>query len=292
MSSVCPPLFFPETMTPRIVLLTDDSVHGQLLLEAMHHRGIQPYAVVILTGSMAIPRRGTLLRRMRAWPGSAALAVRLRLRFHRSRRRVYLRCAPRVLRAGRINDAGTLRVLRRLEADFLLAGGGGILSPETIATARAGVLNAHPALLPWVRGSGVVGHSLTVGVPVGATLHYIDPSIDTGPLVERRLLEMPDGGVPLARLEEGAARLCAALMADAVEEILRTGEAPAAVPQPVRFPLFRWTDAGGRLAQEALAEAGRASELLNLWRPLCDEALRLRPDHFDAPPPFTPRPLG
>jgi len=42
----------------------------------------------------------------------------------------------------------------------LVLGGGGILQPHIIATARSGVLNAHLALLPWVRGCGVVGYSL------------------------------------------------------------------------------------------------------------------------------------
>jgi methionyl-tRNA formyltransferase len=180
-----------------------------------------------------------------------------------------------VILTGDMNSPGMLRDLRRLAPDYIVWGGGGILKPETIETAPCGVLNAHPALLPWVRGCGVVGHSVELGIPIGVTLHYIDKGIDTGSIIERRLLKITDKDTSLAALEAATDELSAEMMADAVQAIKEHGRAPTAVAQDLRRPLFRWPDEDSRKTQEACITAGRAVELFRSWSSLCRDANRL-----------------
>jgi folate-dependent phosphoribosylglycinamide formyltransferase PurN len=276
----------------RIVLTTGDSAHGQRVLQRIFERGIMLDAVLMLTGSFGPPRaRGNETRasRLLRWPRAAASAARRKVRFHRRRRASYATRCARVIPTGDMNSRRLRRDLQRLDPDFLVLGGGGILSPEIIETARMGVLNVHPALLPWVRGCGVVGHSLEQGVALGATVHLVDKGIDTGAVVARRLLPVAAGPVSLAALELAADELAAEMMADVVEGIVRRGELPVGVPQAERHPLYRWPPAAERPRHEALAKSGRAFELFERWRPLCTDTARwtLPTEPFAAPLPTT-----
>jgi folate-dependent phosphoribosylglycinamide formyltransferase PurN len=266
----------------RIVMTTGDGPHGRRVLQRIHERGITLDAVLVLTGNLGPPvaRKGERnLHRLARWPRSAAGAARARARFALHRRRWYTAHADRVVPTGAMNSRGLRRDLERLAPDYLVLGGGGILRPDIIGTARVGVLNAHPSLLPWVRGCGVVGHSLERGVALGATVHLVDAGIDTGPLVARRLLSVPPGPASLADLELAAYELAAELMSDVVDAMVHRGEHPRRRPQQERFPLYRSPPASHRPAQEALARAGRAGELFEQWSASGTEADGWAADH-------------
>lgn len=281
---------------PRVVLITNDSQHGQRVLQTVWQRGIMLDAVLFLTGSFGPPalRGAGLGRRLARWPRTIAGTVRRRWRFHRARKPGYAARCTRVIGTGAMNSRTLLRDLRALEPDWIILGGGGIAKPEVLDTARVGVLNAHPALLPWARGSGVTGASLEHGVALGATLHHVDRGIDTGPVVERRLLPVAEDETRLAALEAACWELAAEMMADAIEAIVRRGEVPRGVPQAVRYPLFRWRDQAAVQRHVEIAASGRAWALYDLWRPLCvDPGRNLLPaDDFEAPPSLTLEPVA
>ena len=279
---------------PRIVLVTNDSLNGQRILAAVNRRGVTPDAVLYVVGGFGIPeRRGVgLLGRLLRWPTWAARAARRRWRFRREREAVYAARCTRVVPTGFMNSRRLLRDLRALAPDWIVLGGGGILGQEVIDTARVGVLNAHPALLPWVRGCGIVGASLAHGVALGATVHLVDRGIDTGPPVERRLLAARPEDTDLDALEVACDELAAEMMADVVEGIARGGAVPAGAPQTVRYPLFRWEDAEGRRHHGALAAAGRAHALYEAWRPLCTDARGTLPARFEPPATMTLEPVA
>lgn len=258
---------------PRIVVTTGDSQRGQRIIQRIYERGILVDAVLMLTGGFGPPRiRGVEgARRLLRWPRSAASAARRKWRFHRRRRASYATRCQRVMATGDMNSRRLARDLRRLRPDWLVLAGGGILLPEIIDIPRLGVLNAHPALLPWVRGCGIVGHSLEQGVALGATVHRVDRGIDTGDVVARRLLPVAPGPASLLDLELAADELAAQAMADVVEGIVRRGEHPRGVAQTERFPLYRWPPIAERPRHEALAAQGRAHELFERWRPLCTD---------------------
>ena len=271
---------------PRIVVTTGDSLHGQRIVQRIFERGIELDAVLLLTGGFGPPRaRGAEgARRFLRWPRAAASSLRKKWRVHRRRRAAYLQRCPTVLATGEMNSRRLRRDLQRLAPDYLVLGGGGILLPEIIGIPAAGVLNVHPALLPWVRGCGVVGHSLEQGIALGATVHYVDRGIDTGAVVARRLLAVEPGPASLAALELAADELAAEMMADVVEAIVRRGEHPAGAPQAERFPLYRWPLVADRPRHEALAASGRAAELFERWRPHASGDGRWSlPADFEAP---------
>lgn len=61
-----------------------------------------------------------------------------------------------------------------------------VFSAEWIAAVRWGVLNLHPAPLPEFRGCHGIEHALLLGAEeFGATLHWCDAGLDTGPVVAR-----------------------------------------------------------------------------------------------------------
>lgn len=281
---------------PRVVLITNDSLHGQRVLQTISQRGIVLDAVLYLTGSLAMPApRGVgLAGRIARWPRTAASAVKRAAHFHRKRKASYAKLCARVIGTGGMNSRRLLRDLRALAPDWIVLGGGGILGPEVIATARVGVLNVHPALLPWIRGCGITGASLEHGVALGASLHYVDRGIDTGAVIERRLAAVTPADTNLGALELACHVLAAEMMADTVEAIVRRGEVPAGVTQTARYPLFRWGDAEEMRKHRALAATGRAHALYEAWRPLCTDEGRgtLPAAAFDPPSTITLKPVA
>jgi folate-dependent phosphoribosylglycinamide formyltransferase PurN len=273
---------------PVVVLITNDSLHGRRVLQAVRDRGIVLDAVLYLTGSLGLPAaRGLPLhQRLRRWPGAAVSGLARRLRFVRGRRAAYAERCARVIGTAAMNGPRLLRDLRALRPDWIILGGGGILAPEVIATARMGVLNAHPALLPWIRGCGTAPASLAHGVALGATVHRVDAGIDTGPIVQRRLLPVESADADLGGLEQGCQRLAAEMLADAVEGIVRRGEVPAGVAQPVKYPLFRLSQEPEMRERFATGAGGRAHALYVAWRALCnDPDAGILPASDVRPPP-------
>ena len=65
-----------------------------------------------------------------------------------------------------------------------------ILGPRVLERT---VLNTHPALLPSFPGAHGVRDALAHGVRVtGSTAHLVDAGIDTGPIIEQRVVEIVD----------------------------------------------------------------------------------------------------
>jgi phosphoribosylaminoimidazolecarboxamide formyltransferase/IMP cyclohydrolase len=67
---------------------------------------------------------------------------------------------------------------------IVLAGYMRILGPVTLAAFPNRILNLHPALLPCFPGAHAVRDALAAGVKVtGVTVHFVDSSLDGGPIV-------------------------------------------------------------------------------------------------------------
>jgi methionyl-tRNA formyltransferase len=92
----------------------------------------------------------------------------------------------------RTNADETVELFRRSGAELGLSLGNSIIFPRVFEVPRLGMLNVHGEILPDFQGAASVVWPIYEGVPeTGFSIHRIDRSIDTGPLlyVERRPIE-------------------------------------------------------------------------------------------------------
>ena len=101
---------------------------------------------------------------------------------------------------------------------------GYILRPEFLELFPAGVINLHPAYLPYNRGAYPNVWSIVERTPAGVTLHYIDAGVDTGDIIAQRQvpIEPVDTGETLYRKLE---RVCVKLFKE-TWPLIRSGRAP------------------------------------------------------------------
>src|SRR5215470_16449572 len=102
--------------------------------------------------------------------------------------------------------------LRGMAPDVIVIWSYSMILPESvIAVPRRGAVNVHGGLLPAYRGPHVMQWAIINGeAETGATLHYVDAGIDTGPVIaEERFPIAPndDAGSVRAKLGAVAARL-------------------------------------------------------------------------------------
>ncbi len=90
----------------------------------------------------------------------------------------------RIFDASRLRDPVVKRAVAALEPDIGLSVLlGYILAPEFLSLFPRGVVNLHPALLPFNRGAHPNVWSIVERTPAGATLHWVDPGVDTGDII-------------------------------------------------------------------------------------------------------------
>lgn len=116
------------------------------------------------------------------------------------------------------NCKAAQRNLREMDIDVGVILGARILSRETIAATRLGILNLHPGILPGNRGLDTHKWAVWHGLPQGATAHLIDHRIDCGRIIGTK--EVPvfqdDSMLDLVLRVHGAER---ELMVDALQRL-------------------------------------------------------------------------
>jgi phosphoribosylglycinamide formyltransferase-1 len=82
-------------------------------------------------------------------------------------------------------------------AGFLVA-----IPPQVVKAYPGQIINIHPALIPSFCGKGYYGlrvheRALERGVKVsGATCHFVDEGLDSGPIILQKAVEVKDGDTP------------------------------------------------------------------------------------------------
>jgi phosphoribosylglycinamide formyltransferase 1 len=78
-----------------------------------------------------------------------------------------------------------------------LAGFMRLLTPWLVSRWSGRMLNIHPALLPAFRGLHTHERALEAGVKIhGATVHFVVPEVDSGPIVAQAAVPVLDGDTP------------------------------------------------------------------------------------------------
>jgi methionyl-tRNA formyltransferase len=84
---------------------------------------------------------------------------------------------------GKESLISAMRALPALKPDYLLSIHYPLILPEQLLRIPAiGTLNLHPAYLPWNRGWHTPSWAILDDTPYGATLHWVDNGLDTGPI--------------------------------------------------------------------------------------------------------------
>ncbi len=100
-------------------------------------------------------------------------------------------------------DAKIVAILKHLNVDLVcLAGYKKIVTSVFIKAFPMRILNIHPALLPSFPGLKAQEKALRYGVKVsGATVHFVDEGVDTGPIIIQAVVPVQPGDTPEALSE-------------------------------------------------------------------------------------------
>ncbi len=100
------------------------------------------------------------------------------------------------------NDA-LLDKINEASPDLIVLAGFMVAVPHQVCAAYAGrIINIHPALIPSFCGKGYYGlhvheKALARGVKVtGATVHFVDEDLDTGPIILQKAVEIREDDTP------------------------------------------------------------------------------------------------
>ena len=99
---------------------------------------------------------------------------------------------------GGCNDPAVLEAMRRTAPDVVLDFGTGLLKQPLIDAFAGRIINIHLGLSPYYRGAGTNFWPLVNGEPefCGATIHFLDRGVDTGPMIAHVRPEIRDGDGP------------------------------------------------------------------------------------------------
>ena len=214
----------------RIVLLAGrGSRYAARVAEALERAGVP------LSGAVVVSRTGAdSLRMFRSaarsagWARAVQLALGRLVSEHAEAPLRFPRGVPVTAVRG-IRSPAAVEGLRSLAPDLVVLAQPGLVGDGILAVAP--VINGHPGCLPAYRGLdcgkwAVLGRDFG---RVGASVHWVDAGIDTGPVLAVRPLASPLSADPRA-LDEDLDALAASLLAESVAALHREERVPA-IPQ-------------------------------------------------------------
>lgn len=218
-----------------VVVLTYPCETAARLVARLGASGIRVQAVVLERRGAA--RRVRRVQRIVGWRQTMLLAARkVRRILSRAPREewrsdaYYARYAPEVGVVSDLNSRRCRDVLSRLKPDIAIIGEAGCLRPDIFSVPRFGTLNMHPGMLPEFRGLSSVRWAVYEGGQTGATLHFVDCGIDTGPIVSQRAVP-PLPGDTFESLQRRIVDANLDMVVQALQRLSRDRFLPA-VPQP------------------------------------------------------------
>jgi folate-dependent phosphoribosylglycinamide formyltransferase PurN len=103
-----------------------------------------------------------------------------------------VRAPARQVAPGGCNDPAEIAAMRQHRPDVVLVFGTGLLKQPLIDVFDGNIINIHLGLSPYYRGAGTNFWPLVNGEPeyCGATIHFLDGGVDTGPMIAHVRPEM------------------------------------------------------------------------------------------------------
>jgi len=99
-----------------------------------------------------------------------------------------------ILKGEKFKAESSKKILKKLDIDYIISVHFPyIYPPEILNIPKHGVVNLHPAGLPYNRGWHTPTWAIYDETPFGATLHFMDKNIDTGDIILQKQLDiLPD----------------------------------------------------------------------------------------------------
>jgi methionyl-tRNA formyltransferase len=187
-----------------VLLMTEDGIVGREILARFGEAAI-PITAVLVERSARADKEKDYLRNDRYDPPSFSELME--------------RYPSPVTVVPHLNKAESEARLRELRPDIILLCGSVIIKPNIFSLARIGTINAHPGLLPEYKGLDSVRWAIYHGDPVGATSHFVDEGLDTGPVLVRQ--EVPyRKGESILDIRVRTMRVCVDVMLRAVRGLM------------------------------------------------------------------------
>jgi methionyl-tRNA formyltransferase len=193
-------------------LVLEEHPYGREMLRILLERDLVPSMIIQEVSEVGDVEREKFLNRIAGQPVPPRLTQLIK------GRKIPIYCVANH------NDATCKELLEAEKPDVLALGGTRIIKTSILEVPRRATVNAHPGLLPWLRGSASVGWALYKDMAQGATAHFIDPGIDTGDIIVRRELPVYRSDT-YESLNARVATLAGELMAESLA-FLANGEAP------------------------------------------------------------------
>jgi len=157
-------------------LVLEEHPYGREMLRILIQNNLVPTIIIQEVSSVGDLERDKFLKRIAGQPLPPRITEII------SGKKVPIYCV------NNHNDDFCKELLIEYQPNVLVLGGTRIIRSQILAIPTQATVNAHPGLLPVLRGSSSVGWALYKDLPQGATAHFIDPGIDTGDIIIKREL--------------------------------------------------------------------------------------------------------
>jgi methionyl-tRNA formyltransferase len=230
-------------------LVLQEHPYGREMLRILLGRGFCPGLVVEEVSAVAHEEREKFLTRIAGQPLPPTLDALL---------------AGKDVARHEVENHNSLRcreVLKAFAPELVVLGGTRILRAPLLSIPARGTVNAHPGLLPRLRGSSSVGWALYKDLPLGATVHFVEAGIDTGPIIVQRRLAVRRGET-YEILVRRMLTLAGELMAETLS-LLQAGEVQAMAQDPAAGETLRVIPSELLAEGKARLAEGRYSHLVD-----------------------------
>ena len=191
-------------------LVLEEHPYGREMLRILLERGFRPGLIIEEVSPVADEERNKFLTRIAGQPvppTMADLTAELNIPYQEVEDH---------------NSPTCRKLLKAFTPELAVLGGTRIIRRHILAIPPRGTVNAHPGLLPWLRGSSSVAWALYKDLPIGSTTHFVEAGVDTGPIILQRRLPVYRG-TTYEQVVRKVLTLSGELMADTLA-LLEAGE--------------------------------------------------------------------
>ena len=101
-------------------------------------------------------------------------------------------CPQLSIKKGAVNDISTINLIKSIDPDLIFVFGSSLLKPDIFNLAKIGCINIHTGLVQYFRGVDSSFWAIHDEQPqgIGATLHFINDTIDAGNIIDQRQVKL------------------------------------------------------------------------------------------------------